>query len=563
MKRNTTALTPPRPEPRAAVKLVRCAVYTRKSTEEGLEQAFNLLDAQREAGEAYVRSQAGEGWALVADRYDDGGYTGANTDRPGLQKLMADVDEGRVDCVVVYKVDRLSRSLLDFAQLMRAFEQKKVAFVSVTQQFNTATSMGRLVLNVLLSFAQFERELISERTRDKIAATRRRGKWAGGHPVLGYDIDPAGYKLVVNSAEAERVRQIFALYLDRGSLLPVAEELATRGWKTKRWQTRRGPERGGRVFDRTNLYNLLTNPVYIGKVKYKDEMHDGEHPAVVDPGVFARVQDALRRNGRTGGAPVRNRFGALLKGLLRCGPCGCAMTPTHTTKGARRYRYYACCTAQKRGAAACPSKSVPAEPIEQFVVDRIRAAGRDPALLNQVLADARAAGEARAAELEAEHTALGKDLRAWHGDVRKLSVQLKPGEDNGPLVARLADLHERIGTVEERVGKVRDQIKAVTAQLIPEDAAARALSAFDPVWGELTPLERARVVGLLVEKVEYDGRDGRVTVSFHPTGIKALADELAERREGMSVEHHRHDLRAGTGPADGGGHGPLHPPRPR
>lgn len=528
MKRTTSAV-PAKPEPRAAVKLVRCAIYTRKSTEEGLEQEFNSLDAQREAGEAFVRSQAGEGWVLVGDRYDDGGYTGGNTDRPGLLKLLDHIDQGRVDCVVVYKVDRLSRSLLDFAQLMRTFETQKVAFVSVTQQFNTATSMGRLVLNVLLSFAQFEREIISERTRDKIAATRRKGKWAGGHPVLGYDIDPAGYKLAVNPPEAERVRHIFALYLEHGSLLPVVQELDRRGWRTKRWSTRKGPERGGKPFDRTNLYNLLTNPVYTGKVRYKDEVHDGEHPAVVDPGVFARVRDALHRNGRTGGAQIRNRFGALLKGLLRCAPCGAAMTPTHSTKGTKRYRYYACAAGQKRGADTCPSKSVPAGPIETFVVDKIRAIGRDPELRRQVLDRAREAGSARAAGLEAEHAGLNKDLRGWHAEARNLSVQLRPGEDNGPLVARLADLHERIGAVEGRAAKVRDQITGATAQLIPEEHATRALAAFDPVWDALTPLERARVIALLVRAVEYDGRTGGVTVSFHPTGIKALADELAER----------------------------------
>src|SRR5688572_27855994 len=257
----------PRPtEPRASIRLVRCAIYTRKSSEEGLEQEFNSLDAQRDSGEAFVRSQAGEGWALVADRYDDGGYTGGNTERPGLQRLLADIEAGKIDCVVVYKVDRLSRSLLDFAQMMRTFEGRNVSFVSVTQQFNTATSMGRLVLNVLLSFAQFEREIISERTRDKIAATRRKGKWAGGHPLLGYDVDPAGYKLVVNTTEAERVRQIFALYLEHESLLPVVEELARRKCAVKRWQTRKGPERGGQPFTRTSLYRLLTNVVYAGKV---------------------------------------------------------------------------------------------------------------------------------------------------------------------------------------------------------------------------------------------------------------------------------------------------------
>ncbi|AMV25204.1 DNA-invertase hin [Gemmata sp. SH-PL17] len=539
MTSHTNRLNRPQPKPKPAdrepTRSVRCAVYTRKSTEEGLEQEFNSLDAQREAGEAFVRSQAGEGWVVLGTRYDDGGFTGANTDRPGLHALLADIADGKVDCVVVYKVDRLSRSLLDFAQLMRTFEDKKVAFVSVTQQFSTATSMGRLVLNVLLSFAQFEREIISERTRDKIAATRRKGKWAGGHPVLGYDIDPAGYKLTVNAPEAERVRQIFALYLEHGALLPVVEELERRRWATKRWATRKGPERGGKPFDRTNVYNLLTNPLYTGQVRYKDEVHEGEHPAIVEPAVFAAVQHALTRNGRTGGALVRNRFGALLKGLLRCGPCGAAMTPSHSTKGTTRYRYYVCTHAQKRGYGTCPSKSIPAEPIESFVVERVRAVGRDPELLRQVLEQAQEKGAARIAELEAENRDLEKDLRAWHREVTQLAGQLHPGDVNGPLVTRLADLHARIGAAEHRAAKVRECLTAVTDQLISEEDAARALAAFDPVWAILTPLERARVIALLVARVEYDGRTGAVTVSFHPTGLTALADELARHHEHRSI----------------------------
>jgi site-specific DNA recombinase len=524
------ATTNTRPEPRASVKLVRCAVYTRKSAEEGLDQEFNSLDAQREAGEAFVRSQAGEGWAVVPDRYDDGGFTGGNMDRPALKRLLADIEAGKVDCVVVYKVDRLSRSLLDFARMMQTFERHKVSFVSVTQQFNTATSMGRLVLNVLLSFAQFEREIISERTRDKIAATRRKGKWAGGHPILGYDVDPDGYKLVVNPAEAERVRAIFALYLEHGSLLPVVEELGRRGWANKRWTTRKGRDRGGKPFTRTGLYHLLTNVAYAGKVRYKAEVHDGEHPAVVDPGVFRRVQDLLRRNGATGGGPVRNQFGALLKGLLKCKPCGCAMTPAHTTKGDRRYRYYVCVSAQKRGRAACPSKSVPAGPIEAFVVDRIRCVGRDPDLLREVHAQARLQEEARTAEWEAEERGLAKDLTTWNKELTRLSAQFRPGEDNGELVGRLAELHERIGAVEARVRQVRERIKAAAGRLVPEDEAARVLAAFDPVWATLTPREQGRVIDLLVERVEYDGSGGTVAVTFRPAGIRTLADELAREQ---------------------------------
>jgi site-specific DNA recombinase len=255
---------------------IRCAIYTRKSTEEGLQQDFNSLDAQRESGEAYIQSQAHEGWSLAEDHYDDGGFTGGNMERPALARLMADIRAGKIDCVVVYKVDRLSRSLLDFAKMMETFERHRVAFVSVTQQFNTNTSMGRLMLNVLLSFAQFEREVIGERTRDKIAAARRKGKWSGGMPLLGYDVDPRTHKLIVNEAEAQQVRAIFELYLEKQSLLSAAEELARRGWVTKRWTTHKGHLRGGQPFGKGRLHKLLTNVVYLGKIRYKSEIHQGE-----------------------------------------------------------------------------------------------------------------------------------------------------------------------------------------------------------------------------------------------------------------------------------------------
>src|SRR5450759_3457691 len=275
-----------RPGPRSTTPCIRCAIYTRKSTEEGLEQEFNSLDAQRESAEAFIKSQAGEGWTCVAERYDDGGFTGGNMDRPALQRLMADVEAGRIDCLVVYKVDRLSRSLLDFAKIMEAFEKRHVSFVAVTQQINSATSMGRLMLNVLLPFAQFEREIIGERTRDKVAAARRQGEWAGGPPLLGYDLDPGGQRLAVNTEEAERVRAIFALFLEHASLPPVVRELEARGWTNKRWRTRSGKESGGDPFTKIGLRRLLTNVLYAGKVRYKDEVHDGEQPALVDPAVF-------------------------------------------------------------------------------------------------------------------------------------------------------------------------------------------------------------------------------------------------------------------------------------
>jgi site-specific DNA recombinase len=352
---------------------VRCAIYTRKSTEEGLDKEFTSLDAQRESAEAFIQSQH---WTCLKTRYDDGGFTGGNMDRPALKRLLADIAQHRIDCVIVYKVDRLSRSLLDFARMMEAFEDHHVSFVSVTQQFNTATSMGRLVLNVLLSFAQFEREIISERTRDKIAAARRKGKWTGGMPLLGYDVDPRTSKLVVNEAEADRVRAIFKLYLKHRGLIPAVQELVRRGWKTKQWQTRKGAERGGAAFTKTNLHHLLSNVVYRGKVKHKKEAYRGEHVPIVPFDLWRPVQKLLRENGHARNGSIRQPSQALLQGLLYCRACGVRMTPTHSRKRGRRYSYYACLTALKRGRQSCPSGWVPASEIEQLVIDQLRQAAR-------------------------------------------------------------------------------------------------------------------------------------------------------------------------------------------
>ena len=334
-------------------KEVRCAIYTRKSTDEGLEQDFNSLDAQRMAGENYTASQQGEGWICLAEHYDDGGFTGGNMEKPALRRLLADVAAGRVDCIVVYKVDRLSRSLLDFAKILGVLEQKGVSFVSVTQNFNTTTSMGRLTLNILLSFAQFEREVISERTRDKIAMARKQGKWSGGRPILGYDLAPEGGRLVINPAEAEQVRTIFELYLHYRSVLDVIAELDRRDWTNKTWVTNKGHVHPGKPFDKNAIYNLLRNPVYIGKIRHHENIYEGEHEAIVDEALYEQVQDALSNHRHVGKTlPFRvNRmqFGGVLRGILRCKSCDCGMSHSFSKKGKTRYRYYVCQNAQKRG----------------------------------------------------------------------------------------------------------------------------------------------------------------------------------------------------------------------
>ena len=501
---------------------IRCAIYTRKSTDEGLEQDFNSLDVQREAAEAYVASQQNEGWVCLPDRYDDGGHTGANMERPALRRLLADIEDGRLDCVAVYKVDRISRSLLDFARMMETFDKHRVSFVSVTQHFNTATPMGRLILNVLLSFAQFEREIISERTRDKIAAARRKGKWAGGMPVLGYDVDPQGSKLVVNTEEAGRVRAIFDLYVEKQSLIQTAGELNHRGWTTKRWTTRKGHERGGQPFDKGNLFRLLTNVVYLGKVRYKDEVHTGEHEAIVDEDVWQRAQGMLRSNGRSGGMHVRNKYGALLKGLLYCKPCARAMMHTYTSKGNRRYRYYVCYTAQKQGWHACPSKSVPAEQIERFVVEQIRAIAKDPAVMAMALEQARAQGVEETAALESDARIAEREIGRIHAEITKVATD---AATNGYAAARLAELHEGLREAEQRFTELRDQAERAQRQIVTKAEVDSALEAFTPLWDTLGPREQARVLRLLIQRVDYDGANGKVAIAFHANGIRTIGQK--------------------------------------
>jgi site-specific DNA recombinase len=509
---------------------LRCAIYTRKSTEDGLEQEFNSLDAQRDAGESYIASQKSQGWVCLPDRYDDGGFTGGNMERPALKRLLTDIEDGKVDCIVVYKVDRLSRSLIDFSKIMDVLERRKVSFVSVTQQFNTSSSMGRLMLNVLLSFAQFEREMISERTRDKIAATRRKGKWSGGMPMLGYDVDARGGRLHVNDDEAARVREIFELYLNRLSLIETVKELDRRGWTTKRWTTRKGHERGGKPFNKNSLFKLLTNRIYVGKITYKDEAYDGEHPAIVDEEIFERAQRLLKRNGRSGAPYVRNRFGAVLKGLVRCVPCECGMVPTHATKttsggGNKRYRYYVCQNAQSRGWHNCPSPSVPAPELERFVVEQVKTIGKDTNLLAETLEESRRQREEAIGKLEDEKRTLERELHRHNAELRELAAK---GRSNGVTTDRMADVQDRIKIAEQRTTEVREQIVALSRELVDAREVGEACALFDPLWDTLTAREQARILNLLIERIEYDGVNGTVSITFHPTGIKTLADELAQ-----------------------------------
>lgn len=439
---------------KAPIRRLRCAIYTRKSSEEGLEQEFNSLDAQREACAAYIASQRAEGWIALPAEYDDGGFSGGTLERPALQRLLADIEAGLVDVVVVYKIDRLSRSLMDFSKLVEVFDRNAVTFVSVTQSFNTTTSMGRLTLNILLSFAQFEREVIGERIRDKFAASRKRGMWMGGWTPLGYDV--VDRKLVVNDAEAALVRVVFERFLDLGSATLVVRELQRQGARTKQ----------GKAFDKGALYKLLKNRVYVGEAVHKGVSHPGEHETLVNRAIFERVQAVLATNGRQRAATSRRQTPALLKGLLFTAQ-GRAMTPTHTRKGQRLYRYY-------------------------VAVDVIRGRERD------------GSGEA--------------------------AVPVRLPAD----VVETATVREALRLIRQPE-VVAQAVRAVRAEApeVDEAEVVGALDRFWEVWEALLPAEQARVVRLLVERVEV--HEEGLAITLHAAGLGQIAREMLQQPLGAAT----------------------------
>ena len=352
------------------MRRIRCAIYTRKSSEEGLDQDFNSLDAQREACEAYIASQKHEGWELLPDRYDDGGISGGHLERPSLQRLMQAVDDKRVDQIVVYKIDRLTRSLADFAKLVERLDQAEASFVSVTQSFNTATSMGRLTLNVLLSFAQFEREVTAERIRDKIAASKRKGLWMGGNVPLGYEAD--GRTLKINEEEAATIRTLYELYLEQGLIREVKERAEGLGLRSRRRVRGAGRVSGGAPFDRGHIHHLLSNPIYVGRIRHKGQVYEGQHPAIIDPSIWDQVQQMLTDGAQKARGTKRKAPRSLLVGKL-FDETGDRLTPSHSRKNGKRLRYYISHRLVKDRSRKHPDAwRLPAEQLEGLIADLVR-----------------------------------------------------------------------------------------------------------------------------------------------------------------------------------------------
>ena len=407
---------------------VRCAVYTRKSSEEGLEQSFNSLDAQREACEAYILSQRHEGWHAVSTRYDDGGFSGGNMERPGLKKLLDDIAAKRIDTVVVYKVDRLTRSLADFAKIVEQFDKQGISFVSVTQQFNTTTSMGRLTLNVLLSFAQFEREVTGERIRDKIAASKRKGMWMGGVVPLGYDLEDR--HLVVNAEEAIRVKDIFEAYLAEGCVSRLQIYLQRKDIRSKKRLSKTGNASGDNAFSRGALYSMLQNRIYLGEIKHKDKSFPGQHPAIIDQDLWDRVQLQFKANLQAERKRPRATSTSLLTGLLYDG-AGNRFTPSHATKKGRRYRYYVS-QALAEGRSTDPKGPVrlPAEEVEELILSQLAAFLRSAPRILDLL-------QPHSLDMaETQHVA--KVAREY------LALQVKVGNDLRSIITRIVVRQQKI-----------------------------------------------------------------------------------------------------------------------
>lgn len=364
-------------------KRLRCAVYTRKSTEEGLDQEYNSIDAQRDAGHAYIASQRAEGWTAVNDDYDDPAFSGGNMERPALLRLLADIETKKIDIVVVYKIDRLTRSLADFSRMIEVFERHKVSFVSVTQQFNTTTSMGRLMLNVLLSFAQFEREVTGERIRDKITASKRKGMWMGGVPPLGYDV--ANRRLIKNEKEAKLVRHIFKRFVELGSSSLLVKELRLDGVTSKSWKTQEGHMRVGKLADKNLIYKMLNNRIYLGEIRHRDQWYPGEHETIIERSVWDAVQAILDENPRVRGNSTRAKVPFLLKGLVE-GSDGRALTPWFTRKkNGRIYRYYLPTRENKEYTGASGLPRLPAAELEATVLEQMRRVLRAPEMVASVV----------------------------------------------------------------------------------------------------------------------------------------------------------------------------------
>jgi site-specific DNA recombinase len=503
--------------------IVRVAAYCRRSVEKA-ELQFGSIEAQREAIAGYVTSRQALGWTLLPAHYDDRGISGATLERPDFQRLMRDVDAGLVDVIAVYKFDRLSRNFVDFVQLIQRLEHQHIGVVSTTESIDTSTDIGRLLLNVMASFAEFSRKQGAERVRHKMLAARLRGQWQGGRVSLGYD--SVDKRLVVNAAEAADVVAIFQTFARTRSLVGTLRELERRGIRNKSWTGKRGQRVKGTGFTKNSLTHLLTNVLYAGKMRAGKEEVDGDHDVIVPAALWDEVQAIFAEGKVAPGRPERQAWSGLLTGILKCAACGSSMVPNYSTKGTKRYGYYTCQRQKSHGAAACPGSRVPQDVVEAAVVERLMAIGRDPSLVAEAV-------QAAHAEITSRRAELAQDARRFGTEVHRLKAErdelvAATVRDGGADVrSKLDAVRDALSEAQARAAAVRDELAALKASDLDEDALRRAIESFTPVWAELFPAERERLIRLLVDRVSIDAGTGDMAIAFHASGIAELASQGA------------------------------------
>ncbi|MFA5138378.1 MAG: recombinase family protein [Elusimicrobiota bacterium] len=503
-------------------KTVWVAVYTRKSTDENLNGDFTSLDSQAEYCKAFLKTREPDGWRFYPQQYTDAGFSGGNMERPGLRKLIADARAGKFQVVVCYKYDRLTRNTRDFLSILDVFDKAGVHFVSVTQPIDTTSPVGRLMRSILMEFAQFEREMISERTRDKLSAMARKGKRTGGCLVLGYDRDQESKQVTINEEEAKAVRVIFDTYLKKRSLCAAAKLLESRGIRTKQYKAKNGKAKGGRRFDKVRLSYLLRNPFYIGKIRHRGELYAGEHKAILDAETFRKAQEALKQNAVRKNSTTRGHHDFLLKGLLRCGGCKTLMTPHYSrSPEGVEFFYYRCSSVNHMDKTACPTgRSVQAKSLEQFVIDRLRVLGQDPALVDEIIKAALCDADTDLPPKRREKAKLTAEMGKVEGDVRNLtSVLAREGPSTGHyrvIMEQLDQLAAKRDELRSSLVALENEILDLETRQVDAQVFRDNLANFVRVFEKMDAADRREMIRLVLLEAVYDRAQSELRLGLLP-----------------------------------------------
>ena len=511
-------------------KVVRCGIYTRKSHEDGLELEFNSLDAQRESAENYIASQKENGWIALPEKYDDGGFSGGNMERPALKQLMADVKAGNIDCIVVYKIDRLSRSLLDFTQLIETLNKYNVNFVSVTQHIQTTDSAGRMMLNILMTFSQYEREIIAERIKDKIAMSKRRGKYCGGYQIIGYDVDHEKKKLVINEKESEIVKYIFARYPELGSAKKLAAELNEKGYRTKTWTSRKDRHHEGQPWNTGHIFRVLNSPVYLGKVTHYEKTFPGEHDAIISQKAWDKVHQIFEDSCHGQKRKSKIEMNTPLRGIIRCGHCGGAMAPTYSRNGKRRYTYYFCQKDSKRAVSTCPLKRIPGGDVEKAVIQQLGAVFRTPSLMAHTFAKASELESSERERLVIEKQSCESEIFNIQSEITKLMGTNLPEKD---------DKIESVKNLVTRLNGIKEELLRFKTDPINEQDVVGAFGNIEELWELLFPAEQYRLMRLIIESINV--MEDSISIILKTDEMPSLIAELS----GIDISDRKEKTMAG------------------